>query len=111
MAFHVIHVAAGLSDRDKVLAVEAGPPNVSASASYPELLISAGFGEIDEVDVTDQWRVTATAWMVESARAAVQLEEIFGVDEYRQAQQERQETLAAIESGLLRRSLFVTRAG
>jgi hypothetical protein len=79
---------------------------VSASASYPDLLALAGFREIDEVDLTDQFRVTATAWLRESARAAEQLEEVFGSEEYRQAQQERVETLAAIEGGLLRRSLF-----
>ncbi len=106
MAFHVILVAPGLSERDGARAIAAGPLYVSASASYPDLLALAGFSEIEEVDLTDQYRATAAAWLHESARAAEQLEEVFGSEEYRRAQQERAETLVAVESGLLRRSLF-----
>ena len=109
MAFHVIFVPPGLRERDRAQAVAAGPLYVSASASYPDLLALAGFSEIDEVDVTDQYRVTAAAWLHESALAAEQLEDVFGSEEYRQAQRERAETLVAIEGGLLRRSLFAAR--
>jgi len=109
MAFHVILITPGLSELDQARAVAAGPLHVSGSASYPELLALAGFSEIGEVDLTDQYRATAAAWLRESARAAEQLEEIFGSEQYRQAQQERAETLAAIEGGLLRRSLFAAR--
>ncbi len=108
MAFHVILVAPDLSERDRARAVAAGPLYVSASASYPDLLALAGFSEIDEVDLTAQYRETAAAWLHESTRAAKQLEAAFGSEGYRQAQQERAETLAAIEGGLLRRSLFAT---
>lgn len=110
MAFDVIFVAPGLSDRDRARANAAGPPHVAASASYPDLLALAGFGRIDEVDLTDQYRVTAAAWLHESARATEQLERVFGTEEFRRGQQERQETLTAIESGLLRRSLFTAQA-
>jgi len=106
MAFHVIFVASGLSERDNARAVAAGPSHVTASTSYPDLLAHAGFGEIDEFDLTDQYRLTAAAWLYESARAAKQLEEIYGIDDFRREQQEREEALAAIERGLLKRSLF-----
>lgn len=109
MAFHVISLAPGLNDQEMARAVEAGPPNVAAPEGYSEMLASAGFEVIEEVDLTDQWRETAAAWLRESAHAQQQLEEIFGVEEHRQSQQERQEKLAAIEGGLLKRSLFVTR--
>jgi hypothetical protein len=111
MAFDVILVAPGLSDRHRAQAIAAGPQHVAASASYPDLLALAGFGEIEEVDLTDQYRVTAAAWLHESARATEQLEEIVGIEEFRRRQQERQETLTAIESGFLRRSLFATQPG
>lgn len=111
MAFHVIHIAPDLSDLDRARATTAGPPWVATSAEYPRLLDLAGFGENAEVDLTDQYRATAAAWLDESARAAGQLEEIFGVDEHRRMQQERQETLTAIESGVLKRSLFVAQTG
>ncbi len=106
MAFHVIFVAAGLSEGDRARAVAAGPPYVLAAASYPELVALAGFDRIDEVDLTDQYRLAAAAWLHESARAAKQLEELFGVEEFQRRQRERQETVAAIEGGLLKRSLF-----
>lgn len=111
MAFHVISVARGLSEGDKTRAVVAGPPYVSASRTYPDLLALAGFGEIDELDLTDQYQQTAAAWLHESTRAAKHLEEIYGIDEYRESQQERERTLAAIEAGVLKRSLFVAQAG
>ena len=111
MAFHVIHVASDLSDQERARAITAGPPWVATSAGYPHLLDLAGFVGIAEIDLTDQYRATAAAWLDESDRATEQLEEIFGVEENRRAQQERQETLTAIESGLLKRSLFVAQTG
>lgn len=110
MAFHVIFVASGLSERDRDRAVAAGPAYVLASGSYPDLLAFAGFGEIDELDLTDQYLTTAAAWLHESTGAAKQFEEIFGIEEFRQGQQEREEALAAIEGGLLKRSLFAAQA-
>ena len=111
MAFHVILITPGLSDVGTAGAVAAGPPYVSAPASYPDLLATAGFGEIEEIDLTDQYRATAVAWLHESARAKEELERIVGIEEFRSGQQEREEAVAAIESGLLRRALFVARAG
>ena len=110
MAFHVIFVAPDLSEADGAGAGGAGPSNVSASASYPELLALAGFEGIDELDITDQYRLAAAAWLGESAGAAKQLQEIFGIEEFGRRQQEREETLTAIDDGLLRRSLFAARA-
>lgn len=111
MAFHVIFVAPGLSDRDKARAIAAGPPHVSPSTGYRDLLALAGFGEIVEVDLTEEYRVTAAAWLHESAGAAQHLEAVFGTEDFGRSQQEREETLAAIDGGLLRRSLFAAQAG
>lgn len=111
MVFHTIYVSPGLNDRDRALAHATGPPHVAASASYTDLLVLAGFEEIEEVDLTDQYRVTAAAWLHESTLAAEQLEQIFGLEEFQRAVQERKEALTAIERGLLRRSLFAAQAG
>lgn len=110
MAFHVIFVAPGLSEQDREWAVVAGPPHVSTSESYTDLLASAGFDQIEEVDLTDQYQRTAAAWLNESTLAAPHLEESLGVEEFRRGQQGRQEAQAAIEAGLLRRSLFAAQA-
>lgn len=111
MAFHVIFLTPGLGDLDVARAVAAGPPFVSAPASYPDLLVLAGFDEIAEVDLTDQYLATAAAWLHESARAQKELERIVGIEVFRSGQQERDEAVAAIENGLLRRALFAARAG
>jgi hypothetical protein len=107
MAFHVIFIAPGLTTQERALATAAGPPYASAAAPYPDLLARAGFDEIEEVDSTDQYRVTAEKWLEESARASDDLAAVFGIEEFEQSQREREETLTAIDDGLLRRSLFV----
>lgn len=110
MAFHVIFVAPGLSEQDRERAVVAGPAHAAAAENYPDLLTSAGFDQIEEVDVTNQYRRTAAAWLNESTRATPYLEQSLGIEEFRRGQQERQKAQAAIEGGLLRRSLFAARA-
>ncbi len=89
----------------------AGPPFVSAQAGYSDLLAAAGFEEIEEIDVTGEYRETAAAWLRECTGAARDLTAIFGEENFLQGQRERRESLAAIEDGLLRRSLFTARAG
>jgi hypothetical protein len=44
-------------------------------------------------------------------RAGSELVEVYGADEFNQGRREREEALAAIEDGLLRRSLFFRRVG
>ncbi len=71
------------------------------------LLERAGFGEVDEVDVTGEYLETARAWLRESWRFEHELRQVLGNDEFDRLQRERPVTISAIEDGLLRRSLLV----
>jgi hypothetical protein len=59
-AFTAIFPAAGLNAADARRAIEAGPPNCGLRTSYPSLLRSAGFVEIDERDLTADYLATAS---------------------------------------------------
>lgn len=110
-AFHIIAIASSLGETERLRAVAAGPGSVAAAAPYPEMLAAAGFTAIDEIDLTAQYLATARAWVEESARAASDLEEVYGREEFRQTQRDREEAVAAISAGLLTRMMFVARAG
>ena len=106
MAFHVIVVRSGIDGPDRDRAIAAGPSLVAAPIGYREMLAQAGFAAIEEIDITAGYRTTAAAWVRECAIAADDLKEIYGADEYREDQKARVAAVAAIESGLLGRSMF-----
>jgi hypothetical protein len=72
-----------------------------------DLLRSAGFAEIAETDVTDEFLRIARALLEARGRHAIELRESEGVSEFAKEQAARRARAAAIEEGLLRRSLFV----
>ncbi|GEL20250.1 hypothetical protein [Pseudonocardia asaccharolytica] len=106
-AFFTIHVAPGLSPAARRRAAEAGPPAVTSHGNYRNLMRSAGFVEVEEHDVTAAYLETARAWLrhVEDAADDLAAVEPPGLVADRLAR--RREVVAAIESGLLRRSLLI----
>ncbi len=76
-----------------------------------DLLRSAGFTEIAETDVTDEFLRIARALLEARDRLATELRESEGESEFTKEQAERRARVAAIEGGLLRRSLFVAEPG
>lgn len=108
-AFTVIFPAPGLSESDARRAAEAGPPNCGLRTSYPSLLRSAGFVEVDERDLTDDYYATATRKLAVAEQFADEMTEMLGRKDYDEMQAERRLAVAAIDAGLLRRSLFVAR--
>jgi cyclopropane fatty-acyl-phospholipid synthase-like methyltransferase len=108
-AFTVIFPAPGLSEADTRRAIEAGPPNCALRTSYPSLLRSAGFVELEERDLTDDYLATAARKWEVAQRFAEDMIRMLGREEYDETQAERKLAVAAIEGGLLRRSLFVAR--
>jgi cyclopropane fatty-acyl-phospholipid synthase-like methyltransferase len=108
-AFTAIFPAAGLTAADARRAIEAGPPNCGLRTSYPSLLRSAGFVDVEERDLTADY-VSTTARKLEVAEQfAADMIEMLGRQEYERMQAERKQAILAIEAGLLRRSLFVAR--
>jgi len=105
MAFFTITVAPGLSREDHARAVRVGPFHVAAAHDMPTLMARAGFRDVRETDVTDQYLTTARLWLRVRGEHRAALERI---DPERLAQQQRDmaEAVAAIQHGLLRRSLL-----
>jgi len=110
IAFYTIFIAPGVSeaDRRRILAL-GDPPWLASPAGQSELLRSAGFIEVEETDVTDEYLLTARGWYEGRERYAVELRQLDGEAEFGQNQAWRKRRLPAIEAGLLRRSLFVAR--
>ncbi len=109
MAFAVIEQGIHLSPADRRRAAEAGPPDVVVRTSHPSLLASAGFVDVDTTDVTAGYRATMAAWHRATAAREVDVRGLLGDDEYADRQQRRVDALAAIDGGLLRRSIYVAR--
>lgn len=111
MAFYTIFASPGLPDSDHRRALRLGPPAVATPSNYRSLLRTAGFVEFYELDVTDAYLFTARNWLRHQRRLAAKLRilEPSGAFDDRLAQ--RASTVAAIEDGLLRRSLFVATRG
>lgn len=108
MAFFTIHIAPGLSERDYQRALASGPSAVSTlRRDHAGLLAAAGFTNLRHHDLTPAFLRTARAWHHGRERYAAELTAAEGPDQYHERQIENGKQLAALEAGLLSRSLFV----
>src|SRR5437868_152923 len=62
-AFCTIHPTEGLTASQRRRAARDGPVAVATSRTHRELLTAAGFVDISDVDVTDEFRTVARAWI------------------------------------------------
>lgn len=106
LAFHTIEVPPGLSAAERRRASLIGPPGVAARTTYPSLLRSAGFIEIDEVDVTAEYLATQRRWLAATLRHEEGLRSVLGDDAVHEGIERRRRTVDAIEGGLLSRTLY-----
>jgi len=109
LAFFTIFIPPGLSEDAYQRALAAGPPELRHRHNHQTMLASAGFADISETDVTDEFLEIARRWFDARKRRASELKAAIGESEFLRSQTESQATIAAIEAGLLRRSLFVAR--
>jgi hypothetical protein len=109
LAFTTIHIPPRLSAQDHRRAVRAGPPAVAATRTYPALLDAAGFAELDEVDLTADYLATARAWYRHGLELEAELAVLHPPGEFADRLARRRAAIEAIETGLLRRSLFLAR--
>lgn len=108
MAFYTIFIPPGLSEAAYRRAVRIGARSVASwRREQQELLISAGFVQIEETDVSDEYLRIKRALLDARERYAPDLRRSQGEAEFAQMQKEQRAEAAAIEAGLLRRSLFV----
>lgn len=71
------------------------------------MLRSAGFGDAQEIDLTEEFLVTTRAWHTARARHEKQLRLEWGDELFEERQADSVAQMKAIEGGLLRRALFV----
>lgn len=109
MAFHTIHAAPDLSERERRRAHRSGPWAVASRYAPGEVMRRAGFVDVEVVDQTEAFRATAAAWIDEWTRHRDALVALHGVADFETRQQERNVQLGAIDDGLLRRSLVIGR--
>jgi cyclopropane fatty-acyl-phospholipid synthase-like methyltransferase len=108
-AFSVIFPSHGLPPAGARRAIEAGPPHCGLRTSYPSLLRSAGYVEIEERDLTPEYLETAARKLEVAEQFADDLVRMLGRHDYDEMQAERRAAVAAVTGGLLRRSMFVAR--
>jgi cyclopropane fatty-acyl-phospholipid synthase-like methyltransferase len=106
MAFTTILVAPGLDAAQHRRAVRAGPWHVLARRPYPELVEQAGFTDVVDVDVSEDYARIQAAWLDATEARADEVRQLTSDVEFREAQADRRRARAAIEEGLLRRSLI-----
>ena len=108
IAFYTIFVSSGLSPADYRRAARSGPAAVtSRRREQVDLLRSAGFTGVREIDVTKAFLRSTRSWYEARARYAVQLSEAEGEAPFHERQRDYRLQAQAIEAGLLRRALFV----
>ncbi len=107
MAFYTIFISSGLSDKDYRRAARSRSCVTSWRREHPELLSAAGFSNVEEIDVTDEYLRVTQAWLDARERHADELAEVEGEVDFAGRITENRASVAALRDGLLRRSLFV----
>ena len=106
VAFHVIEPAPGLSAAEKRRVVSAGPPAVSVRTSYPSLLDSAGFHDVQMRDLTEEYSTAHRQWADATANHETDLRRTIGDEEFDNRTAAYHQTRLALDDGLLLRSLY-----
>lgn len=106
LAFHTIEPTPNLSAANRRKASSIGPPGVAVRTSYPSLLRSARFTEIEMVDLTDEYLAAQRRWLTATLHHEHDLRGALGEDTVRESITRRRRTLGAIEEGLLLRRLY-----
>ena len=106
MAFLTIHPAEGLTPYQRRRASRDGPVAVAVSRPHRDLLQAAGFIEISESDLSDEFATVTQGWIEQWDAHRSEMELIWGQDVFRQRQQERRKSVQTTRQGILRRSLF-----
>jgi SAM-dependent methyltransferase len=105
-AFFTIHPAAGLSPARRRRASRDGPVAVATPGPYREMLESAGFTKVREMDCTEEFATVARAWIAQWDNHRASLVCALGEQVVEERQAGRRAQLRAIEDGILSRSLF-----
>jgi hypothetical protein len=106
IGFTTIYMEPGLQGAARTRARKAGPRAVASRVSQQQLLRSAGYLDVDELDVTQAFVETTRAWITQRERHSEQLAALEAPGVFEERQHDHHSQLAATEDGLLRRGLF-----
>jgi len=109
MAYTTIYVIPGLSTAARRRAHRFGPRAVASRSGHRTLLDSAGFTDIDELDVTTAFVDTQRSWIEQRELHATELAALESPGAFDERQEDRRGQLAATEEGLLGRAIFSAR--
>jgi hypothetical protein len=106
IAYTTIFVAPDLSPAQRRRAQRSGPRAVASRSDQRPLLISAGYVDVEMIDLSAEFATTARAWLERWEANAEELSALDSPGAFAQRQHERQVQQRAIDDGLLRRGLF-----
>lgn len=110
MGFFTIFVPDGLSEADYEVALRSGPTYVSTRRrNHEELLATAGFSEIDEIDLTPQFLEATRGWHDGRERFRDELIAAEGEVLFEERQTDSRVQAEGIKAGVLRRAMFICR--
>ncbi len=107
MAYYVIHVTPDLSPRDYRRAAKYGPREVRSRRDPVTLLETAGFVDVVQIDLTEEFLRTSRAFLDVTRRYSAQLRQQEGDAVFEEEEAKSLRYIEAIEAGLLRRSMMV----
>jgi ubiquinone/menaquinone biosynthesis C-methylase UbiE len=110
MVFSVIALPPSLSKVERRIAIEAGPPFVDVADDYAHLLRRSGWHQLQRMDVTGEFSRAIRARIEGMQERAGALAQVLGMEEFSQSLERAHARIAAVDAGLLKREVFVSRA-
>lgn len=102
-AFTVIEMAPGLTSDERAQVLDAVPPAVETTRSYPALLHAVGFRHLVAIDLTSEYAATVSRWLTAYGRHREALVALDGEEEVATRMTGWTSTLEAVANGWLRR--------
>jgi SAM-dependent methyltransferase len=107
MHFSVILPAEGLPQPEHEKVLETGPPFIGVEGNYSELLRSAGWQVLDCQDVTAEYRNSLQRLVDGIHENEKELADLLGANELIAKREHREDQIALIANGSMRREAFV----
>ena len=107
----MIHAAEGLTESEELRAAELGPSAVLSSVPYSDLIREAGLDPTQLTDVTAAFLKTVRTILSSREKYRPALLETCGPDAHEEEQETLEKLQEGIQTGVLRRSLFVAALG
>ena len=106
IAYTTIFVAPDLTPAQRRRAQRSGPRAVASRSDQRQLLLSAGYVDVEMTDLSAEFATTARAWLEEWEANMDELTAFESPEAIAQRQRERRVQQRATDDGLLRRGLF-----